>query len=190
MGARTRTRTYATGTTTAIVTEPKPKENGTEDEHWKRPIEEDPILREFLLTRGIDITDAESVASHITKEDVKIGELPDPEIKQWKKDSRSKLMGKKRRIHNKNYRGKLSERDGVLKPELSLIKQHLTDTDSIDNYDKILKKQVYKAYVVVTGKTHQTTFNNRLNEYEDHGYLEATDSKRTSFRALRKFLDL
>jgi hypothetical protein len=182
----TRSKDSESETTTAIMT----KVGGEKEEYHKRPIEEDPILVEWLLKQGIDITNAESVASHITKEDIRVGELANLELQQWKKDQHNKLIMKRRRIHNGNWYSIVSKRDKAMEPELSLIKQHLVNTNSIREQNKIHVEQIYKAWVVVTSKRDYRPFKNRLHEYTDGGYLTPLDEKHKIFRAEDKFLTL
>ena len=172
--------------TTAIVT----KVDRGSDEYYKRPVVEDPILREWLLRQGIDITNNDSVASHLSVEDISVGELGNPELEQWKKDQHNKLIMKRRRIHNGNWLDIVSKRDKALQSELCLIKQHLVNTESIKERNKIHVEQIYKAWVVVTGKRDNRPFKNRLHEYTDSGYLIPVDEKHKIYRAEDKFLAL
>ena len=85
----------------------------------------------MTLRQGIDLTNIDSAANHLTEEDIRIGELEDAELKQWKKNIHDRLVMKLRRTHNNNRLTKLSKRDKALESELAQIKQHLNDTDSI-----------------------------------------------------------
>lgn len=182
----TRSKSSESEMTTTIIT----KVGGEKEEYHKRPIEEDPILVEWLLKQGINITNAESFANHVTEKDISVGELANLELQQWKKDQYNKLIMKRRRIHNGNWLSIVNKRDKALQSELCLIKQHLVNTDSIKEHNKIYVEQIYKAWVVVTGKRDQRPFKNRLQEYMDSGYLIPLDEKHKVFRAEDKFLAL
>jgi hypothetical protein len=165
------------------------KTNGGEEYH-KRSIEDDPILRQWLLKKGIDITNIDSISSHLTEDDIKVGELTEPELKQWNKEQHSKLVMKKRRIVHTNWRSKADERDKALESQLGEIKQHLVFTDSIKEQNKVHTDQIFKAFIVATGYKNKGTFRNRLHEYTDGGYLTPVDGKHKIFRAEEKFLAL
>ncbi|CAN5295881.1 hypothetical protein BH18THE2_BH18THE2_40360 [soil metagenome] len=160
-------------------------------EYHKRSPQDDPILRQWLLTKGIDITNMDSIASHITAEDIRVGEMSEPDLVQWKKNIHDRLIMKRRRIDNEKWRSAAREKDRELEPELRKIKQHLTNTDSIKENNHVHVDQIYKAWTMSTGnRDRQRVFKNRLHEYTDGGYLTTLDEKHEIFRGEDKFLAL
>jgi hypothetical protein len=172
----------------AIVTKIDGGSSG-EDYH-KRPPEENPRLKQWLLTKGIDVTNIDNLINHLTEEDVRVGKLErgTEEYRQWRKDMHAKLIMKLRRIHNNQRLTKLNERDQALESELYQIKQHLFDTDSIKEQNKVHMDQIYKAWVVVTNKRDPRVFKSRLHEYADAGYILPVDDKKKLFRVEEKLL--
>ncbi len=177
--------------TTAIVSDGgSGSRKGGGKEYYHDP-QYDPILREWLLTKGIDITNLDSTASHIIPEDLRVGELPEPDLNRWKKNMYDRLIAKRRRKDNDKWRIQAGERDKELEPELRKIKQHLNHTDSIKEHNHVHVDQIYKAWTKATGKRdRQRVFKNRLHEYIDSGYFVSIDDKHTIFRAEDKFMNL
>jgi hypothetical protein len=98
---------------------------------------------------------------------------------------------KRRRIYYKNWLGKVSKQDKALQSELGEIKQHLVNTESIKEHNKVHADQIYKAWTKATGnRDRQRTFTNRLHEYIDGGYFTPIDKKYKILRAEEKFLAL
>ncbi len=178
------TKNFELETTTAIVA-------GGGKEYHNRPPQDDPILKQWLLTKGIEVTNMDSIASHITQEDITVGELSELELDHWKKNIYERLIAKRRRIDNKKWRSTVSEKDRMLEPELRTIKQHLNNTDSIIENNKVHVDQIYKAWASATHKRDkQRVFKNRLDEYIDGGYFTPLDDKHRKLRVENKFLAL
>ena len=173
---------------TAIV--PSSGGNGGEEYHKRSP-QDDPVLRRWLLTKGIDITNMDSIASHITPEDLIVGEMSESDLNQWKEEQYGLLIAKRRRKDNNKWRIQASQRDKELELELRKIKQHLNHTDSIKERDHVHVDQIYKAWTKATGKRdRQRVFKNRLYEYIDSGYFAPLDNKHMKFRAEDKLMVL
>lgn len=156
---------------------------GAREEYHNRPPQEDPILRQWLLTKGIDIANPSSIASHITEEDIKAGEMADAELLQWKSGIHNRLIAIRRQRDNKKWRVQEVQLGEELEPELRQIKSYLVNSDSIKDGNYVHEDDFYKAWTVVTHKTdRQRTFKNSLKQYETAGYLSSFSTKKKIYR--------
>ena len=172
----------------AILT--KDRGSGGEEYH-KLPPQDDPILRQWLLTKGIDITNFDSIASNITEEDIRVREMSESDLIQWKKNIYDRLAAKRRRKDNKKWIMQATERDKQLEPDLRQIKSYLVNTDSIMANNHVDIDQMYKAWSIATGKRdRQRTFRNELHGYIGCGYFTPLDSKYKKFRVEDKLMSL
>ena len=164
---------------------------GRREEYHNLPLQDDPILTRWLLTKGIDLASPHSIASHLTEEDIKVGQMSEAELMQWKNGIHNNLIAIRRQRDNKKWRSTVGEKDRMLEPELRTIKQHLNNTDSIKEENKVHVDQIYKAWTSATHKRDkQRVFKNRLEEYLDGGYFTPLDDKHKILRAENKFLAL
>jgi hypothetical protein len=178
----------SSSTTSAIIT--KTWSGDREEDYKDKPMEEDPKIIQWLLTRGINLRDIGNVISHLTEEDYRVGNLKGEDARQWKKQAHDELVTRMRSLHIENNRAKLEKRENELLPELRSIKHLLSASDSIVEQDKVYREQLYKEWIVATGNKHQTVFSNRVHEYIHFGYLTPLDAKHKKFRAEGKFLNL
>jgi hypothetical protein len=164
---------------------------GNREEYNNCPPHDDPILRQWLLTKGIDVANPDSIAGHITEEDIKVGELPEAELMQWNNGIYNRLIAIRRQRDTKKWLVQEGHLERDLEPELRQIKSYLVNSDSIKGDDRVHEDLLYSAWSVVTRKTdRQRTFKNNLKRYETAGYLSIFDCKRKIYRAERKLMSL
>lgn len=170
------------GMTTAIVAGGSGSRGSCEQYH-NRPPQDDPVLKYWLLSKGIDLANPDCIISHITEEDIKIGEMPDPELLQWKSGIHNRLIAIRRQRDNKKWRIQEVQLGKELEPELRQIKSYLVNNDSIKDGNYVHEDDFYKAWTVITSKSdRQRTFKNYLKKYETAGYLSSFSTKKKIYR--------
>lgn len=137
----------------------------------------------WLLSKGIDLANPDCIISHITEEDIKIGEMPDAELLQWKSGIHNRLIAIRRQRDNKKWRIQEVQLGKELEPELRQIKSYLVNNDSIKDGNYVHEDDFYKAWTVITSKSdRQRTFKNYLKKYETAGYLSSFSTKKKIYR--------
>jgi hypothetical protein len=159
-------------------------------------MEESVLLRNWLMTKCIDITDMNRFNRSVTDEDLHNAHKLRTDLeyqKRWRKDCITKLEAKNRRISYNNMQAKLKEQDNrEIAPVMREIKQYLQTTYDIciGDRDRVDRDQIYEAFKVVTGYGDQRTFIKALVLYVMHEYLKPLNEKKTSFRLMDKFKEL
>jgi hypothetical protein len=173
---------------------------GSRTEERRRPqaetMEESPILRNWLMTKGIDIADINRFNQSVTDADLQNAHKLRSDFeyhKQWRKDCIAKLEAKDNRISHNNMLAKLDKQDREeIAPVMKVMKQFLWHTygDVIMQHDRIDREPIYEAFKVATGHSDRRTFSDALVLYVLHEYLKPLNKKKTSFRLMDKFKEL
>ena len=172
------------------------EDKGEDKEHWKRPINEDPLLVDWAKKIGMGdvFDDPRNILKYASQETIENVRrcMVDPEFnKEYHQFLINRLSARKKQKQHERYKNALEERDKELRPELVVIKKHIEDHNTIIDQNKIREDHLYDAFVVATGKDDKRTFNKRLAQYILHEYFSKVKVVKTkAYRMEEKFLQL